>query len=328
MAAPNLVFIYGNDDLEISRQLSKLLAAFPDPTTAEMNVTRLDGRALSEDELNNAVNALPFLAAQRLVLLANPSARYNNPSARKKFIEFLEKTPPTTRLVLHETVENRKDAAEGHWLVKWGTKAGQGVALTRCMMPRLWEMPSWVEKETRLQGGKMQTEAAERLVEMVGENTRQASQEINKLLTYVNFARPITLEDVERVSIVTATTDVFEMVDALGSRDGRKAQRLLHRLLEEGDAFAVFGMVIRQFRLLLQAREVLETGGTQADIQKTLHLHEFVAKKVTVQAGRFPLDGLEKIYRRLLAIDIAAKTGEAPLDLSLDALVVELTHSS
>lgn len=324
--SPNLVILYGNDELEISRKLREFLAAFPDPTTAEMNVTRLDGRALSEDELNNAVNAMPFLAAQRLVLLSTPSARYNNPAARKKFIQFLEKVPPTTRLVLHEIIENRKDAAEGHWLVKWGTAAGQGVKLMRFMMPRLWEMPSWVEKEARAQGGKIQTEAAERLVEMVGEDTRQAAQEITKLLTYVNYVRPITLEDVERVSIVTASADVFEMVDALGNRDGRKAQRLLHQLLEAGDAFAVFGMVARQFRLLLQAREILDTGGNQSAIQKTLHLHEFVAKKVTVQAGRFPLDGLEKIYRRLLAMDAAAKTGEMPLDLSLDALVVELTR--
>lgn len=324
--SPNVVFLYGNDELEISRKVREFLAAFPDPTTAEMNVTRLDGRALSEDELNNAVNAMPFLAAQRLVLLANPSARYNNPAARKKFIEFLEKVPTSTRLVLYETIENRKEAAEGHWLVKWGTGAGRGVALIRCMMPRLWEMPSWVEKETRAQGGKIQTEAAERLVEMVGEDTRQAAQEITKLLTYVNYARPVTLEDVERVSIVTASADVFEMVDALGNRDGRKAQRLLHQLLDEGDAFAIFGMIIRQFRLLLQAREILDTGGKQMEVQKALRLHEFVAKKVTAQAGRFPLDGLEKIYRRLLAMDAAAKTGEMPLDLSLDALVVELTR--
>lgn len=323
---PRVVFLYGNDDLEISRRVRAFLTEFPDPTTAEMNVTRLDGRAMSEEDLNNAVNAMPFLAPYRLVIFANPSSRYNTPETRKKFLELLEKAPPTTSLVMYETMENRKDAAEGHWLVKWGMGAGRGVTVIRCMMPRLWEMPAWVEKETRSQGGKIQPEAAERLVEMVGEDTRQAAQEIVKLLTYVNYARPITLEDVERVSIMTATADVFEMVDALGNRDGRKAQRLLRQLLEEGEAFAVFGMVVRQFRLLLQAREILDAGGSQAEVQKTLRLHEFVAKKVTAQARRFPMDGLEKIYRRLLSMDVTAKNGEMPLDVSLEALVVELTR--
>ncbi|MGQ9833853.1 MAG: DNA polymerase III subunit delta [Candidatus Villigracilaceae bacterium] len=322
----HLVFIYGNDELEISRKVQSFLTAFPDPTTAEMNVTRLDGRALSEDDLNNAVHALPFLAAQRLVLLAHPSARYNMPETRRRFFDFLTKVPPTTRLVMYETIENRKQAVSEHWLVKWGTESGQKVALIPCMMPRQWEMAAWIEKETRAQGGKIRPLAAERLAEMVGEDTRQAAQEITKLLTYVNYARPIELEDVKQVSVLTAAADVFEMVDALGNRDGHRAQHLLRRLLDEGDAWSVFGMVVRQVRLLLQAREILDNGGTQADVHKVLHLHEFVAKKVTSQARCFSPAGLEKIYHRLLAIDYAAKTGEMPLELSLESLVVELTR--
>ena len=50
-----------------------------------MNTAHLDARTVSEDELNNAVNAMPFLAAQRLVLLDNLSARYNKPEARESW---------------------------------------------------------------------------------------------------------------------------------------------------------------------------------------------------------------------------------------------------
>ena len=66
---------------------------------------------------------------------------------------------------------------------------------------------------------------------MVGADTRQAAQEISKLLAYVNWARPIKVADVEAVSIVTAEPDIFAMVDALASGNGKSAQRLLHRLV-------------------------------------------------------------------------------------------------
>jgi DNA polymerase-3 subunit delta len=173
-------------------------------------------------------------------------------------------------------------------------------------------------------GGKIEPDAAARLSEMVGEETRIAVQELTKLLTYVNFARPVTLLDVDQVSIVSAQGNVFELVDALGQGNGRKAQHVLHQLLEEEEAFELWGMVIRQFRLLLQARELLDGSASIPEVQKALGLHEFVAQKAASQAKRFSLSALESIYHKLLEIDEGAKTSQVPLDLALDMLVVEL----
>jgi len=161
---------------------------------------------------------------------------------------------------------------------------------------------------------------------MVGEDTRIAAQELTKLLTYVNFERPIRLLDVEKVSIVSAQASVFELVDALGQGKGEKAQKVLHQMLEEADAAEFWGMVIRQFRLLLQAREMLDERLGVPEVQKALGLHEFVANKVCSQAGRFQIKTLESIYHKLLEIDEAAKTSRVPLDLALDTLIVELTQ--
>ncbi len=120
--------------------------------------------------------------------------------------------------------------------------------------PKRWEMPRWIEGEAKKQGGKIEPDAAARLSEMVGEDTRIAAQELTKLLTYVNFERPVRLLDVDKAGIVSAQASVFELVDALGQNDAKKAQHVLHQLLEEGEAFELWGMVIRQFRLLLQAQ--------------------------------------------------------------------------
>ena len=124
---PNLYFLFGNDEFAINRKLKDFESDFTDPTSADMNTARLDARTMSDSDLNNAVNAMPFLAKRRLVYLANPSTKYNNVSARKKFFEYLEKAPDTTRVVLYESVEPRD--AEKHWLVKWAEKKGaEGLA--------------------------------------------------------------------------------------------------------------------------------------------------------------------------------------------------------
>ncbi|HET9591039.1 MAG TPA: DNA polymerase III subunit delta [Anaerolineales bacterium] len=322
---PNVYFLFGNDEFAISRKLKEFESDFTDPTSADMNTARLDARSMTEDDLNNAVNALPFLAKRRLVLLANPSTIYNNPSARKAFCEFLEKTPETARLVLHESIEPRD--AEKHWLVKWAAKNNKLVQSRAFMLPRLKEMTGWIANETKNQGGQIEPRAAALLKDMVGVDTRQAGMEIAKLLAYVNWARPITVQDVEAVCIVTSQQSVFDFVDALANGNGKSAQHLLHRLLETEDEFSLWGMVVRQFRLLIQAREILDGRGNQNDVARALGVHPFVAEKATQQAARFSMDTLENIYRKLLSIDEGVKTSQVTLDLAMDTLVVELTRS-
>jgi DNA polymerase-3 subunit delta len=322
---PNIYFLFGNDEFAITRRLKEFVADFPDPTSADMNTARLDARTMTENDLNTAVNAMPFLAPRRLVLLADPSAKYSKPNERKKFEEFMEKVPDTARLILYEGIEPKE--VEKHWLVKWAAKNTKLVKMQAFMLPRPWEMTGWIVNETRSQGGTIEPAAAAKLAEMVGVNTRQAGQEIAKLLAYVNWERQVRVQDVEAVSIVTAEESIFDFVDSLSSGDGKSAQHLLHRLLENDDAFSLWGMVIRQFRLLLLAREVLDSRGGKEEVAQALGVHPFVAEKTAGQARRFTLPVLEQIYHRLLEIDEGAKTGQVTLDLALDTFVVELTHA-
>jgi DNA polymerase-3 subunit delta len=346
--SPSVIILHGNDEFAISGHIEKLCAGLGDSSTADMNITRFDGRlGLDFEALNIAVNAAPFLAPRRVMVLVHPGSAFASAEARKKLIDLLDKAQPTTTIALVEYDELKRD----HWLLKWaasharspvrepglprgnrdypagtGTlQAGPRAGVHVYNMPKRWEMPRWIESETKKLGGKIEPDAAARLSEMVGEDTRIAAQELTKLLTYVNFVRPVTLLDVDRVSIVSAQGNVFELVDALGQGDGKKAQRVLHQLLEEEEAFELWGMVIRQFRLLLQARELLDDSASIPEVQKALGLHEFVAQKVTNQAKRFSLSALETIYHKLLEIDKEAKTSQVPLDLALDTLVVELT---
>jgi DNA polymerase-3 subunit delta len=330
--ASSVLILHGNDEFAIAAHIAKLCAGLGDPASAELNIARFDGRlGLDFEALNTAVNAAPFLAPRRVMVLEHPIAAFASAPARKKFLELLDKAQPSTIIALVEYEELKRD----HWLLKWAAsraETGTSQAGTRAgvhvyNMPKRWEMPRWIESEAKKQGGKIEPDAAARLSEMVGEDTRIAAQEVTKLLTYVNFERPIRLLDVEKVSIVSAQGSVFELVDALGQNDGKKAQRVLHQLLEDEEAFELWGMVIRQFRLLLQAREMLDEHIAVQEIQKTLGLHEFVAQKVCKQAGHFPLSALEAIYHKLLEIDEGAKTSQVPLDLALDTLIVELMRT-
>ena len=312
-----VTLLFGTDEFAITRRLAEIAAK---TDKDGMNTSRLEARFTGDEELNNAVNSMPFLSDKRLVILANPSQKYGAGEPRKKFLEFLGKIPSTTLLVMHEIIEKEP---EKHWLVKWAAKSADAKS-EALMAPKARDMHGWIANEMKNQGGKILPDAAHRLSELVGADTRQAAQEIAKALAYVNWARPVEVQDVEAVCVSTAEVDIFAFVDSLAAGNVKQSQSMLRKMLEEQDAFAIFPMIVRQFRLLIQAREIVEARGMVQDVIEALHVHPFVAGKIFQQAGRFTMKSLEAIYRRLLKMDEAAKTSAMPLDMALEMFVVEL----
>lgn len=324
---PIVYVFHGDDPLAIRRLVDALCAELGDPSIADLNITRLDGRQSSDEELRSAANAMPFMTDRRLVILTNPFTRLNNDAARKRFIALLDGLPESTGLVLviEDTFERRdwKSLTSAHFVRRWMNAAGSRAKYTLCQLPAMREMAEWVRSEARRLGGQFTPQAAAALVAHVGNDTRMASLEIEKLLIYVDFKRPVEADDVNELTAQGGQADVFEMVDALAGGNTRQALNLLHRLLEAQEPLSLFGMIVRQFRLLLQARELLDEGQA-AHISGQLRLPSFVADKLAAQARRFSMPQLEDLYHRLLLLDETMKTGLAPADLALDTFVAEL----
>ena len=327
---PVIYLFHGDDEPAIHGEIEKLKARVGGPGTLEMNFTRLDGRVLAFDQLVTACATMPFLAERRLVLLDHPLAYAKDEANREKLLDFLDRVPASTALVLIEhlplTSPRDRKAGKIHWLELWAKGAGERVYLREKGMPTGQnELPAWIQKRAREYEGEFTGSAAKRLAELSASDAAALDQEIMKLLTYVGGQRPVDVPDVDRLVVVIPETDIFTLVDALGNRDGQAAVTMFHRLLDEQDVQSIFPMIVRQFRLLLLTRELLEAGAIDTDVAKTLGLHPYVARKVFAQARQFNLPVLEAVYHRLLEIDVAAKTGVMEPGLNLDGWMAELT---
>ncbi len=325
----SLVILHGEDELAVSQQLSGVLAGMGDSAMGELNTARLDGRTASMSDLETAVSTLPFLSPRRLVILFHPLARLANASNKVKFLELLGRIPASVTLVLVEykslTEERLRRKRQLHWLESWAAQAGEGVEIHFCPLPRAAEMPARIQAMAKANQGKITPEAARQLAILIGENPRLADQELQKLLAYVNYSRSVQLDDVQHLIEDQALGDIFSMVDAMGNRSAKQAVTMFHRLLEEQDAISIFGMVVRQFRLLLLAREIFDGRGQVKDVADIARLPSFVVDKIIAQARRFSQERLEAIYHRLLEMDLAIKTGEIDADLALDTLIASIS---
>jgi DNA polymerase III subunit delta len=327
-SAPSVYLLNGEDEFAIAESLAGLEARLGEDSTVSLNLTRLDGRSVNLDELPSIALAVPFLARRRIVVLTYPTARINSEAAQARFCQLLVKIPPTTALVLVEyrllTSPKARKKGELHWLEKWAVEHPEIALVKDFPLPVRWKMQAWIRERTRDYGGQITGEAAQLLEALLGTEKRLADQEIQKLLAFVNYQRPVEREDVERLVADAGQTDIFILVDALGNGDSSKAMNMLQRLLDDQEPGGIFGMVVRQFRLLLQAREILDEGGSSREVASQLGIQAFLANKIVDQARQFSLSRLEQIYHQLLKADLAVKTGEIPANLSLEMLVVDL----
>jgi DNA polymerase-3 subunit delta len=218
-----------------------------------------------------------------------------------------------------------------HWLNKWLDAHPQTSRMIDYRLPQGRAMIDWVLQAVKQQKGQFTPQAAAELVNHVGSNTRQASQEIQKLLTYVNYQRPVDHDDVMLLVAQAGEVDVFAMVDALGKRNAKTAVKMVQALLEKQDAIVVLSLVTRHFRLLLMVREVIEEGG--GPLVVTEHLgrqpfgitSKFYAEKLWGQARQFTIVQLEKAFRQLVWIDEALKTSQMDGNTAFTTFIAELT---
>jgi DNA polymerase-3 subunit delta len=334
---PTVYLLRGDDRQAIEKHLTHFYEELGEPDMADMNTTRLEGNQASLNDLREAALAIPFLANRRLVILEDALKivpRSGKKEIQAAFLELLESLPQTTALTLvipderkyRRGREDWQSLNDNHWLIQWVNQSENRAYLIDCPLPSQQRMPAWVRAKAKAFGGSFTPQAANVLAEYVGTDTQRAVQEINKLLTYVNFDRPVDDDDVRRLTAQEQQGDIFALVDSIGNRNGQQALEMLHLLLEKSDPLALFGMIIRQFRLLLQAREILDNGGNQETVAKTLNQHGFVARKITVQAQKFSLKSLEGIHHHLLKIDLDMKTGGMPGDIALDILIARLAQ--
>ena len=344
MTSRHIHIIRGNDQFSIDLHIQNIIAQLGSDFDASMNLARMDGKQSSHDELSLAVTSLPFFGSSRLVILANANALLDK-KQQEKTTRVLESAPETTHLVLivEDRTRWRKDERNDwqsywellnpdHWLVTWAT-ARDNVELLDSPMPEERKMPEWVMKEAKRQGGQMTQDAAVELSRHTGCDTSIASQEIAKLLMYVNFERAVSVDDVIECVSVEGSADTFKMLDHLMAGQKKESQAMMRQLLEDTQPEMILGAVAHRFRQILQVREALDASGDISSLVKSRVIFSNQVGAFTQAARRYPVPRLKEIFARLLEMDVQNKIwdetsslGEIQVDLktNLEMLVMEL----
>lgn len=316
-----LHILHGTNDLQREESLAAIVdASGLSPDLRGLNTEVLHAPASAAD-VRRACSTLPFLGDVRIII-ARDILGQTKGQAAKDIAAYLPDIPPTTILIFSDS----KNIPAKHPVLAQGKRMQADIQ--RFGAPKPKELPRWIHQRTQKLGANIEPRAAAILAQNIGGNLRLLDQEIQKLMLYCGENKTITVDDVKvMVPYVQSADVIFNMVDAIGQRNARTAAFYLHRLLDVGEhPLGIFGMVVRQFRLLIQVRWMVDNGSSDQDIIARLKLHPYVARKIREQAHRFTSGQLRTAYQMLADSDLAIKRGRLEGDAALDLLVAQLTN--
>jgi DNA polymerase-3 subunit delta len=331
MVTKTFYILHGSDELRLEEEVKRFRAQMGDSPNAELNISEFDGQSASVAEILNAATSFPFLADRRLIIvrgligwITRKGAGETGKQAVERLLRELPQLPDWSRLVLVE----RGELASSSKLLKLAQQEARGFEKA-FNAPK--DSTQWIIQRAReAYGAEIEPRAAQALASVTGEDLRRADNELIKLVSYVDGARPIREDDVAALTPYVAEANIFAMVDALATGKGDLAMTLMNRLLEDDprdEGFGLYAMIIRQFRLLLIAKEHLLLHGSRQGLAEALGTtSKFVVDKTAEQSRSFTLEQLETIYRTLQDYDLKMKTGRIEPRLALDLLVAGLSR--
>jgi len=304
-----IFFFYGPNTYAARRQIAKLTAEYRKKTGSDLGLERIDGTTVKPEALNASLQATPFLANSRLVVVEDLGA---NKAIAPKIETYLEHIPETTVVVFYDPAVDQRT-------VYFKTVSKQVRAIKfEALMPA--KLQQWVVREVHAAGAEIDRPAIGRLLELAGEDQWRLSNEIAKLAAYNS---PISVESVDIMVDENHTETIFNLVEAMTAGKTQEALRLYRQLHADGqNEMYMLSMVIWQLRNLLVAKAAGDVNS--GELAKTAGMSPYVATKMLSKRNLFNEDQLKKAFLQAVDTDYQIKSGGGSAETLVEQLILSI----
>ena len=307
-----IIFLYGPDTYRSRQKLSKIIAQYKEIHKSGLNLKYFDCININFQDFNSGVRQIPMFEEKKMFILTNSFSNSEFKEQFKKEGRYFVKSKNI--IVIYEEGQVLKRDSFFVFLKKQAKtqefKLLKGVSLK-----------NWVKKEFEEAGVKVEDRVLDKLIFFVGNNLWQMANEIKKLVSFKSGGE-IEIKDIKLLVKPNIESNIFQTIDAIASRDRKRALNLLKAHLEKGDnPLYLFSMINFQFRNLLIVKDLIERNLSPFDMTD---LHPFVIKKSRFMARKFNISELKKIYQKIFKVDLAIKTGKIDPEAALELLIAEI----
>lgn len=306
----NIYLLCGEEDYLRKQYRDKM----KDALTGEgddMNYHYFEGKDIKAETVMDLAETLPFFSSRRVIVIEN-SGWFQK--GGDKMAEYLPRLVPTTYFVFVETQTDKRSK-----LYKCVKKQGR---ICEFLPQDEQTLKRWIMGMLKKENKTITSNDLQFFLERTGTEMANIKTELEKLLCYTLESDRITREDIEEICTRRVQNQIFDMIDAIGSKDQKKALRLYYDLLTlKEPPMRILALVGRQFNILLQVKELKKRGYSAQIISEKTGLRVFWIGKYEKQAIKFTMQELRAALEDCVLADENVKTGKMQDIMSVEILI-------
>jgi DNA polymerase III delta subunit len=278
-----------------------------------MNTSVFSGKDIRPEALIDLAETLPFFAERRVILVEN-SGFFKK--STEELAAYMAELPETSYFIFAE-----EDVDKRGKMYKAVKSKGRVVEMARQDEKTLLY---WVAGNVKKEGYKIKEQTARYLLSTTGTDMENLEKELEKLFCYCMGKEEIEVRDIEAICTTQITNKIFEMVEAVAVRNQKKALDYYYDLLAlKEPPMRILYLLTRQFKLLLEVKDLAGKRYDKAAIAKTVGLHPFVAGKYMQQCRTFEKKELRSILEDAVDTEEMVKTGRLNDVMSVELFIVK-----
>ncbi|MFS0727491.1 DNA polymerase III subunit delta [Paenibacillus sp. 1P07SE] len=319
--------LYGKDRFRMQGFVDYVTTTLLGQDERSLGIVKFDTAETPIEEVVLEAETLPFFASRKILLVRDQSLLAAGGKEGKvthqadELIRYLKEPLETSTIVF---VVHADKLDERRKLVKL-LKERDALLLFQELEGK--DLYRWIAKRAKDQNRTIAEDAAELLVLRAGANLQKVAQEVDKLCLYAGDGGTISRREVELLTASSTEEDVFALVDAIASlQSGRALTMYRELLLRREEPIKIAALLARQFRILLQVKELDGQRFSPQQMASQLGLHPYVVKLSLDKARSFEVKMLGGLLSRLADLDYKMKTGQIDKVLGLELFLISLSR--
>jgi DNA polymerase-3 subunit delta len=338
---PGYVLI-GDEVFLYDRCRKAVLSTLTPEGTLDFSLHDLDLADTSIFEILDRAQTPSLMAPFQVLFVRNLKTLYGRGSKKEEFaaIDAYFRSPNPQALILFvadhlriPTDLRKMDYQDKERYEKIRESLGDSCGLVELARVDENDAIKWVTATAESRNVKFDPDAARELVDALGADMMLIASEFEKLLLYVEGKNRVTLGDVETMVLAAKQRSLYELTDAISSKDRPRALALLHGLLNASDggedaAIGHLYMLARTFRqmLIISEKNVRDPRAIWQVLWQGFRMPPFAAEDLIKQARRYKSRReLTRAIRLVARADLELRSSPANKLLVLERLILDLS---